>query len=294
MRTRVERHTRAGAQHEGDRDEHLADDDERLARRERVEGRGDAALDGVLDRHHRGVDVAGPQRREGGVDRAEGQVVAALGGVPRVERHLRERAARTEVAEAVQLVGRAGRRHDASFVRSGRPAGRPGRLVPGSSLVAEASACCSSGVRVMLDRPADDALGIRAGLAAGVDRADDDAVAEVVDDRGGERQPPTHVAERVVAHDRDVAQALAHVVLGARHVLAQAGQLGREPVDAVVLGGGHARDVGLAVVAEGGEVAADPGEPQLGPDGEREGEQRDDDGGDGQGRQRRGVHDRQG
>ena len=127
-----------------------------------------------------------------------------------------------------------------------------------------------------------------------MDRAEDDAVTEVVDDRGGERQPPTHVAERVVAHDRDVAQALAHVVLGARDVLTQAGQLGREPVDAVVLGGGHARDVGLAAVVEGGEVAPDPGEPQLGADGEREGEQRDDDGGDGQGRQRRGVHDRQG
>ena len=96
-----------------------------------------------------------PARRadEGGVDRAEGQVLAAVGGVPRVERHLGERAARTEVAEAVQL----GRACGAASRRVLRPVGlagrRAGRLEPGSSLVAEASACCSSGVRVMLDRP---------------------------------------------------------------------------------------------------------------------------------------------
>ena len=68
---------RAGAQHEGDRHEHLADDDERLTGREGVERRGDATLDGVLDRHHRGVDVTRAQGGERRVDGAEGEVLPA-------------------------------------------------------------------------------------------------------------------------------------------------------------------------------------------------------------------------
>ena len=47
-------------------------------------------------------------------------------------------------------------------------------------------------------------LGVGAGLGPPVDRADDQAVAAVVQQRRGERQPAAHVAERVVAHDRDV------------------------------------------------------------------------------------------
>ena len=146
----LEVHAGTRAQDERDGHEHLADDDQRVTGGERVQRRRDAALDGVLDRHHGCVDVTGAQGRQGGVDRPEGKVLAPLGRIPGVERHLRERAARTEVTEAVQLVRRAGWRHDASLVRSVR---RAGRLVPGSSRLAEASACCSSGVSVMLDLP---------------------------------------------------------------------------------------------------------------------------------------------
>lgn len=56
-----------------------------------------------------------------------------------------------------------------------------------------------------------DPLGVGAGLTAGVDRGEHQPVAAVVDDGGAEREPPTHVAEGVVAHDRDVSQRLRDV-----------------------------------------------------------------------------------
>ena len=65
-------------------------------------------------------------------------------------------------------------------------------------------ACCSSGESVWSLCAADERLGVRPGLGPPVDRADDQAVAVVVEQRRREREPPAHVAERVVAHDRDV------------------------------------------------------------------------------------------
>ena len=70
----------AGREHEGHRHEHLAGDDERVAAGEGVERRGDPALDGVLDRHHRAVDVAGTQGGQRRVDRAVGRALAAAAG----------------------------------------------------------------------------------------------------------------------------------------------------------------------------------------------------------------------
>src|SRR5665647_1815190 len=54
----------------------------------------------------------------------------------------------------------------------------------------------------------DDALGIGARLATRMDRADDQAVSAVVNDRRREGEPAAHVAERVVADDGNVTQAL--------------------------------------------------------------------------------------
>ena len=54
-------------------------------------------------------------------------------------------------------------------------------------------------------------LAIVALLAAGVDRAEHQAVAVVVDDGGTEAQPAAHVAERVVAHHGHVPKCLAEV-----------------------------------------------------------------------------------
>ena len=48
-----------GDQRERDRQHHLAGDHQRVAGGELVEGGGDGALDGVLQRHHRGVGLAG-------------------------------------------------------------------------------------------------------------------------------------------------------------------------------------------------------------------------------------------
>ena len=165
---RVERRTGAGGEDEGDRHEHLADHDERLAVGEGVQRGADAALDRVLDRHHGGVDVAGAQGGERRVDRAQRQVLGARGRRPRPQRHLGERALRPQV----------------------RVAGH--RRVPVRPVVA------GGGERLLLlggqrgvAGAVDDALGVGAGLPPRVDRAEHEAVAPVVDD-GGEKdsRPP--------------------------------------------------------------------------------------------------------
>ena len=117
----------AGREHEGHRHEHLAGDDERVAAGEGVERGGDAALDGVLDRHHRAVDVAGAQGGQRRVDRAVGRALATHRRLPGVERHRGEGALGAEVAEA------------------GHGVSLPVR--------AAARACCSSGVRVASEVP---------------------------------------------------------------------------------------------------------------------------------------------
>ena len=95
-------------------------------------------------------------------------------------------------------------------------------------------------------------------------------------------QPAAHVAERVVAHDGDVAQRLAQVAAYAVHVVADRLDLLGERDQPALLAGGQGGDVGLAPGPEDGEPASHPGQPQVGADGEGEGDQRDDPEGDGQ------------
>ncbi|ERK57404.1 hypothetical protein HMPREF0682_0647, partial [Propionibacterium acidifaciens F0233] len=91
---------RAGtrAQGEAHAHEHLVEDPQRLGPRvgQVVEGGRDAALDGVLDRHHDGLDPAGAHGVEGLGDGAEGD---RLGRVVRQQGLVREGARRAEVSE---------------------------------------------------------------------------------------------------------------------------------------------------------------------------------------------------
>ena len=69
-----------GGQHELHGDERLAHDDDVLADAERVEGGADPALDRVLDRHHRGGDLALADGGQRGVDARVRQPLAGLRG----------------------------------------------------------------------------------------------------------------------------------------------------------------------------------------------------------------------
>ena len=78
-------------------EEHLAGDDERLAGREVVERRGDAALDGVLDRYEPGTYGPVAHRVQRRRDRREGRRL--LAELQRQQRLVRERPLRAEVSE---------------------------------------------------------------------------------------------------------------------------------------------------------------------------------------------------
>ena len=108
-----------GGENEGDRNKDLAGDDEVRPDGERVECGADPALDGVLDRHHGGVDVTAAQRLKSRDDGVAGHLLTAFSRLPGVERHLAERAGRTQVAVAVRA--RAG--------ELSRGQGHPGRVV---------------------------------------------------------------------------------------------------------------------------------------------------------------------
>ena len=78
---------------EGDRDDLLGDHHEWVPTGQCVQGDAHRALHGVLDRHHRGIDIACAQGRGRGVDADEREslgVVDELGALTR--RHLGERA----------------------------------------------------------------------------------------------------------------------------------------------------------------------------------------------------------
>jgi len=118
-----ERDTGWRGQDEGDRDDLFADHDERVAAGQGVQRGTDPALDGVLDRHHRGVEITGPQCCERGVDGGERDPIGSTGPGSRealTKCHLGECACGTK--ESVALA------HEPPF---------PVR--------AAASACCSSG-----------------------------------------------------------------------------------------------------------------------------------------------------
>jgi hypothetical protein len=80
----VERGAGTGEQGEPDRQDDLAHDLQRLAVRELVERRGDRALHGVLDRHHRAVGLARAhgveRRRHGGCAVSSPAAAAAASG----------------------------------------------------------------------------------------------------------------------------------------------------------------------------------------------------------------------
>ncbi len=72
---------RPGGEDEGHRDEHLADDDERVTVGEIVQGRADPAFDRVLDRDDRVVDLTGADRGQGRVDGGERNVLDGRGAL---------------------------------------------------------------------------------------------------------------------------------------------------------------------------------------------------------------------
>jgi hypothetical protein len=94
---RVER--LAGGEHHRDREDHFAEDDERVAADELVDGDRDRALLRVLDRHEAGVDVAAADGVEDVDDRRQGGRGRALGGGQPPERGLGEGSARAEIGE---------------------------------------------------------------------------------------------------------------------------------------------------------------------------------------------------
>ena len=101
------------------------------------------------------------------------------------------------------------------------------------------------GGELLLAGPADDVLGVGAGLAAAVDRGDDDAVAAVVEQGERPGEVAAHVAEGVVAHHGEVAQRVAGLAL-------ERGDLLPQPAD--VLGEG----VGTAPARRAGSGAGRP------------------------------------
>ncbi len=80
------------------------------------------------------------------------------------------------------------------------------------------------GRELLVTGPRADVLGVGAGLGASVDRGQQDAVPGVVEQHQRPGQVPAHVAEGVVAHDREVAQRGA--ALGG-----QRGDLAAQPVE---------------------------------------------------------------
>ena len=196
----VQAGARPHQQRERHRQQHLAGDHQRLADRELVEGRRHRALDGVLDRHQRVVGLAAPDRVQRGGDAGLRLQLAAARGRERAQRGLGERAGRAEVGVAGGRHSRhtptlvaAGSRRRSPELQSLRGSARRSPAAP------RARACGRSA-------PPTSALGVGAGLGPAVDRAEHQPVAVVVEQRRRERQPPAHVAERVVAHDRDVPQ----------------------------------------------------------------------------------------
>ena len=95
--------------------------------------------------------------------------------------------------------------------------------------------------------PVLDALGVQPRLRPTIDRRQHQAVAEVVEQRGGEGQPPVLIAERVVADDGHVLQRLGKFGAGGHDVVPYPGYVGAQPLDLGDLAR-HDRDERLGLV----------------------------------------------